>query len=421
MEEKREVQYQVYSRRWAVLLVYVGVGAAMQYLWATFFSVTTEAWHFYGFTERVAGEAAMSALSMIIMAGMVILSIPASAVFARLGWYKTVAAASVLMSICAIIRGYVGGNYTALVICTIGESICQPFILNAFGMLAAHWFPPKERGIANGCGMLSIYIGVMMGQFGFPWLQNTFGLDIPGVLKVYGYATVAFTALFIAIARDKPAVPPCEEELISRVNYVEGMKQLAKNRKFLAGMLIYFTLNGVYGAFTTLIEPIINFFNNNTIESLFIGMLGTIITIAGCVGTLLLPGITDRDRQHRRLPLVRICLTGGIIGMVLFIMGHSTGLLLLAAIIFGFFFTGVMPVSLVFGCEAGYPVSEGTTDSLLQLIGNLGRLLILAVVNGVFRGNHSMSMGFIIGITVVCIVIGCVTKEASEKERMLVK
>lgn len=412
-------EHTVYPRRWAVLLVYMGVGASMQCLWATFFSVTTQAWHYYGFTDRVAGETAMSNLSIIIMAGMVILSIPASAVFAKIGWHKSVALASVLMAVCAVIRGFVGANYSAVVACTVGMSAAQPFILNAFSMLAAKWFSPEERGIANGLGMSTVTIGVMFAQFGFPWLQKTFGMDIPQVLKVYGFSVALLTILYLIVARDHPPVPPCDEELTERIDYVDGIKHLIKNKYFIFAMLIYFALNGSVVAFTTLIEPIINYLNNNSVDSMFIGTMGTIISLTSLVATIVITGLTDRMKEHRRLPSIRICLVIGTLGAALYLLGHSTALLLIASAVYGFFYNGIMSVAVVYGCEAGFPVSEGTTESLLQWIGNIGSMMIVAIVNAAFSGNHLMSLMFIFGIMLFSIFLSFVTKEKSEKERML--
>ncbi len=95
---------------------------------------------------------------MIIMICMITLSVPASWVFEKIGWYKTVSIAGIVLMIFTLLRGFIGGSsYTALVITTIGIAVTQPFIINAFGMISALWFPPSERGIANGWGMISTY------------------------------------------------------------------------------------------------------------------------------------------------------------------------------------------------------------------------------------------------------------------------
>ena len=236
MEQKKE--YKLYKRRWVVLLSFVCVNAVMQYGWAFFSSIVTDAWHFYGFQDAASGEAAISALTMIIMGCMIVFSIPASWVFEKIGWYKTVSIAGIVLMVFPLLRGFIGGSsYTALVITTTGIAVTQPFIINAFGMISALWFPPAERGIANGWGMISTYLGVVMAQVGVPWLMSTFGLDIPGALKVFGFLSIPMILWFILFAREKPPTPPADEDLIERVSFADGMKQLAKNKKFIYALL----------------------------------------------------------------------------------------------------------------------------------------------------------------------------------------
>ena len=80
----------------------------MQYGWAFFSAIVTDAWKFYGFTDAASGEAAISALTMIIMVAMITLSIPASWVFEKFGWYKTVSVAGIVLMIFTLLRGFIG-------------------------------------------------------------------------------------------------------------------------------------------------------------------------------------------------------------------------------------------------------------------------------------------------------------------------
>ena len=105
MEQKKE--YKLYKRRWVVLLSFVCVNAVMQYGWAFFSSIVTDAWHFYGFQDAASGEAAISALTMIIMGCMIVFSIPASWVFEKIGWYKTVSIAGIVLMVFTLLRGFI--------------------------------------------------------------------------------------------------------------------------------------------------------------------------------------------------------------------------------------------------------------------------------------------------------------------------
>ena len=67
--------YRVYGYRWLVLALYGLATVVIQLMWTTFFSITTEAWQFYGFADAQTGENAISMLSVIFMVGMIVLSV----------------------------------------------------------------------------------------------------------------------------------------------------------------------------------------------------------------------------------------------------------------------------------------------------------------------------------------------------------
>lgn len=414
-------EFIIYKRRWVVLFSFVCVNAVMQYVWCTFSSITTDAWKFYGFKDAASGEAGISMLTMIIMVGMITLSVPASALFHKIGWYKSVAMAGIILAFFTFLRGFIGNTYLGLVICTIGCACTQPFIINAFGMIAAYWFPPKERGVANGWGMVSTYVGVVMAQFGVPWLMNSFGMEIPQVLKVYGFLSIPMILFFLVSAKEKPPTPPCDEELIERVDFKEGMKALFKNKRFINALIVFWIMQGIFFSFTTLIEPILQYLNKNSLDSMMVGTLGTVITVTGTIATLVLPIMSDHSKSKKRLPMIRICQVGALAGLLLVFFGHSVGLLITASCFLGVFLTGITPVLMVFGYETAYPVSEGITESLMQLGANGFGLICLLFINGIFRGQHMGTMLFFSAGMVVCMIMTAFLKEASLKERLLEK
>lgn len=411
--------YTLYKRRWVVLIAFICCNIVQIYVWTTFSSIVTEAWKFYGFTDAASGEFAMSAVTLVFMIGMIALSVPASFVFDKFGWHKTVSVAAIVVMIFTFIRGFIGDTYVGMMVCACGVAAMQPFMINAFGMIAANWFPPSERGIANGLGMVSTYIGVAMVQFGVPWLMTTFGMDIPQVLKVLGYVAVPFSLFIVFAGKEKPVTPPCAEELVERVDWKSGMKSLLKNKQFILALLIFWFMQGIYFVFSTLIEPILQFLNNNSLDSMFIGTLGTIMTIFATIATLVLPIMADKSKTKKRLPMVRVCEIGALVGLVLFLAGHSIGMIIVAAAFMGVFLMGITPVLLVLGYETAYPVSEGITESLMQLGANGFGMILLLFINGVFQGQHIGTMIFLSAAMAVAVVMAFFIKERSAKERLL--
>ena len=194
---------------------------------------------------------------------------------------------------------------------------------------------------------------------------------------------------------------------------------LIKNKQFICAVLVFWLMQGVYFTLTTLLEPVLQFFNNGGLDSLFVGTLGTILTITGTITTLVLPIISDKSKSKKRKPIVLVCQVGTLVGLALIIMGHSVGLMIVMACCMGVFLTGVTPVLMVMGYETAYPVSEGTTESLMQLGANGWGLICLLAVNGIFRGNHMGTLAFFIGGTIVAVILTLMIREASLEERRL--
>lgn len=127
----------------------------------------------------------------------------------------------------------------------------------------------------------------------------------------------------------------------------------------------------------------------------------------------------DCSKSKKRKPIVLVCEIGTLVGLVLIITGHTVGLQILMACCLGIFLTGVTPIVMVLGYESAYPVSEGTTESLMQLGANGWGLICLLAVNGIFQGNHMGTLVFFLAGTVLSLVLTMMIKEASLKERRI--
>ena len=205
------------------------------------------------------------------------------------------------------------------------------------------WFPPAERGIANGWGMISTYLGVVMAQFGVPWLMSTFGLDIPGALKVFGFLSIPMILWFILFAREKPPTPPADEDLIERISFADGMKQLAKNKKFIYALLVFWLLQGYISPSPPSWSPSCN----SSMAAAWIAC-----SSAPSAPSLPSPALSPpwscpsppiAPRAKKRKPIVLVCEIGTLVGLILIITGHTVGLQILMACCLGIFLTGVTP------------------------------------------------------------------------------
>ena len=49
-------EFNVYNYRWVVLIVYLLAAMTIQMLWTTFFSITSEASKYYGYSNALEGD-----------------------------------------------------------------------------------------------------------------------------------------------------------------------------------------------------------------------------------------------------------------------------------------------------------------------------------------------------------------------------
>ena len=404
-----EKSYQVYGYRWVVLGIYGLCTGIIQLMWTTFFSITTDAWQYYGFTDAAEGESAISLLSIIFMAGMIIVSLPSLAAFERFGFKKAVGFGVVLTGICALLRGFFGDSYTMVLAITVGFAIAQPFLLNSPGLVAGKWFPEKERATANSVGLLCSYLGMCVGLLLTPVLLES-GMTIKGMLMTYGAVGALAAVLFLIFVREQPPTPPCPEEEASRSDFKEGIRSALKNKNFILALLMFFCVFGVFNTFFTMIEPILRNLSGEGVDATQVGIIGVIILGIGIIGSLIISLVSDKDKQHRRLPYMIIVNIAGCIGFALFLVLKGFGGLAVAAALYGFFIVGGAPLTLTFAAESCYPTSEGTSEGLLMFAGNVAGVIFLGAAS-LFGTNHRMRMIAMIAVTIFYIVLMFFAKE----------
>lgn len=404
-----QVSYKVYPYRWVVLTNYMLAAATIQLLWATFFSITTEAGQYYGFTDAAEGVNAISMLSMIFMIGMIVISFPSLAAFEKFGFKKAVGFGIVLSGIAALARGIFGQSYTAVLACTVLFAVAQPFILNALGMVAGKWFPANERATANGLSVLSNFVGMIAGLLITPLLMES-GMTIKQILLAYGIVSAVVAVLFVLLVREAPPEPPCAPEESGRSGFIEGLRSLFKKREFVKGMLVYLIILGILNTFFTLIEPILGQLSGNALDVTQIGVIGMIILVMSIVGSFLIPFISDKDPHQRRKRYLTTSMVIGVAGLALFLFVSSFAGNIAAAVVYGIFGLGCSPLVLTYCGEVAYPTSEGTSEGLLMFGGNVAGVIILGI-SGILNGNYAVLMWGMVILLLAGTVLSFMLKE----------
>ncbi len=127
--------YRVYGYRWVVLGVFMFINITIQILWISYAPIITPAAKFYGATDTQIGLLPIT--SWLI--AYIVLSLPVSWAIDTYGFHVTVGFGAIMMAVFGIWRGF-AINYSQVFWTTAGIAIAQPFLLNAWTKVAAHWF-----------------------------------------------------------------------------------------------------------------------------------------------------------------------------------------------------------------------------------------------------------------------------------------
>jgi cyanate permease len=398
-----QATFKVYGYRWVMLCVYMLIVSVNQLLWITFAPITSEATHYYGVSDLWIGI-----LSMCFMIVFILFSIPASWIIDTYGIKIGVGIGAVLTGVFGLLRGFVNTDFTLLLICQVGIAVGQPFILNAITKLAARWFPIQERATASGLGTLAMYIGILAGIALTPYLS--LGSGINGMLKIYGFIAVGSAIIFLVMTREHPPTAPCRPDQEERSLVYDGLKQSLRTRDFNWLMLIFFIGLGIFNCVTTWIENILSPRGFSPTQA---GITGGLMIVGGIVGALIIPLLSDHYRK--RTPFIILALAGATLGLAGITFATSYWILLASGATLGFFLLSSGPIGFQYGAEITYPASEGTSNGLLLLMGQISGIAFIFGMDSFknsLTGSMTKPLIFLIGLMVLSFLISMRLKES---------
>jgi MFS family permease len=398
-----KTKFRVYGSRWMMLAVYMFMVAVNQLLWITFAPITGDATRYYGVSDLRIGV-----LSMCFMIVYIVVSIPASWIIDKFGIRIGVGTGAVFTGVFGLVRGFAGPDYNLLLLAQIGIAIGQPFILNAITKLAARWFPMEERATAAGLGTLSMYIGILLGMTLTPYL--IIGSGISGMLYIYGIISIITAIVFLVLIKEGPPTAPCLPEQEERSLVYDGFKQTLRTKDFILLMVIFFIGLGVFNAVTTWIEDILRPRGFSATQA---GITGGVMIVGGIIGALFIPILSDRYK--RRTPFIIIALTGATLGLTGITFATSYWLLLISGMVLGFFLLSSGPIGFQYGAEITYPASEGTSNGMLLLMGQVSGIAFIFGMDSFkssLTGSMTRSLVLMICLMVLSIVMSFRLKES---------
>jgi MFS family permease len=142
-------------------------------------------------------------------------------------------------------------------------------------------------------------------------------------------------------------------------------------------------------------------------------MLGGMMLIGGILGALTVPIASDRVRKRK--PFMLLSLTGLIPGLLGMTFSASYPVLLISGFIFGFFLLSSGPIGFQYGAEITRPAPEGTSNSLLLLMGQISGILFIFgmdLAKTPVTGAMTGSLLVLIVLTAVSVVLCALLKDS---------
>ena len=397
------VEVRASGYRWVVLAAFMAVNLTIQTLWISYAPVSSAATRYYGVSEVAVG-----ALAMTFMAVYLPLSLPASLLIDRRGLRAAAGFGALLAGISGVLRGLVGPHYALALVCTVGAAAAQPFLLNAWTTLSSHWFPPTQRATAVSLITLANLLGAGIGLALTPVLVES--LSIGGVQLVYGGAALGTGLVFVLVARDRPRSLPHGDEETEHAP-LGGVRHALSVRPFTVFLGLAFVGMGVFNGISTWVEEIVR---PRGFSSTDAGSLGAALLVGGVVGAVVLSALSDRS--GRRVPFLTLAFTVAAPALVWVTFARSLAGLLAAAFVLGFFMTSAMPVGMQYSAEITYPTPEGTSNGLIQLVGQASVVFVLLMA--LTRTPSGSFVPSLCALAFLLLVGGLVASRLPEPDRL---
>jgi MFS family permease len=171
----------------------------------------------------------------------------------------------------------------------------------------------------------------------------------------------------------------------------DGLKAMLRRRDFLILLAMFFVGLGMFNGVATWIEDIVRP-RGFTISQA--GLLGGLMLVGGIVGAIVIPIFSDKTR--RRKPFLLVALVGLIPGLLGMGFAGSLWLLLISGFTFGFFLLSAGPIGFQYAAEITHPAPEGTSNTLLLVMGQISGIIFIFVMNaGRSAANGAMTVSIV--------------------------
>jgi len=344
--------------RWSVVVVFALLGATTQVLWVTFAPVTDAAAAFYGVSDTAVGW-----LANVFPLLYVLLAIPAGVVLDR--WFRGgLGLGAVLTALGALLR-LAGDGYGWALAGQLVVGVAQPLVLNAITGVASRYLPPGDRPTGIAIGSASTFAGLIVG-FGLGAVFASESGIRPLLAVQAGLAVVVAVAVLVALRTPATHRPERASAGALRVALRDPVL-----RRLCALVFVPF---GVFVSLTTFAQPLLE--PAGVAESTA-GLILVANVVAGVVGCAVVPVLASRRRIELRVMALALLVTAVACTALAVAPGVIVGFVAVAAL--GFALLPALPIVLEL-TERRATSAAGTAAGLIWLTGNLGGLVLAAVV-----------------------------------------
>ena len=388
--------------RFIILLAIIPIIVSTEVMWLSLAPISSMAEEYYGVSSL---SIAMFSMSYMIM--YIIFSLPASWAVDKFGYRFSLMIGAALTAVFGLVRAFFADNFTIVLIAQFMIAIGQPFLLNISTKVPANWFPITERSTAAGLLTMAQYIGFAVPMLLAPMIAKNYG--IADTFLVFAIIALVSALIAILFTREKPRVAPPGPVAPKEDFNIKSLKNLFTNKAFLFVLLICLISMGIFNTLLTLLETILL---PRGISSEMAGMIGSIFVVAGIIGAVVLPIISDSI--HIRIPFFIINISILIPVYLGFTFVQSFPLLAILAGIAGFLTMGVAPILFQHGTEVAYPLQEGTSLGSILLMGQISGALFVYLFNLIQNTTGSViwPMLFVVILTAIELPIALRMKES---------
>jgi MFS family permease len=384
-----------------VLTVYSLLTLVIEIQWLTFAPIAREARSAYGVSAFQ-----IDLLSLVFLVLFLVVCIPASHAIDRYGVRKAVGFGALLTGVFGLAKGVLASSYVAVLVCQTGLAVAQPFILNAVTKVAVDWFPPSERATAVGIATLAQFLGFIAVSLAAPRMVEASGgsYALGTGLMVWGAISVVAAAAFLLLVRQAPSQPSREAAGPPAPEH-RGVLHLLRQRDMALVVVLFFIGLGIFNAIATCIDQICE---SSGLTSADGGAILGAMFVAGVVGAIAIPPLSDRLRRRKPFLVAAAALTAPALAGMAF--GHGFGTMLASAAVVGCFLLGAAgPIGFQYAAEVSRPAPESLSQGLVLLAGQVSGILFVVGVNA--AGTRPFLIAFVV-LALVNVVLALSLRES---------